>query len=95
MCGCLILLIGSAFPRVALVLLELFTRYNERSFDSFLVGFVGFLLLPYTTLAYVLVDNWLEPIEGFGWFVVGLAFVIDLSSYAGGASRRGDVVRRR
>jgi hypothetical protein len=86
MCGCLILLIGSISPRVALVLLEIFTRYNERAFDSFMIGFVGFLLLPYTTLAYVLLDNWQNPIDGFGWLIVALGFFIDLSSY-GGASR--------
>jgi hypothetical protein len=95
MCGCLIVLIGSAFPRLTLALLEVFTRYNERAFDSFIVGLVGFLFLPYTTLAFVVMENWLDPITGFGWFVVALGFVVDLSSYVGGASRRGDVRRWR
>jgi hypothetical protein len=88
MCGCLVLLVGAAFPRLAIVLLELFTRYNERAFDSFWLGLVGFLILPYTTLAYVLMQNWQAPVEGFGWFVVGFGFVLDVSAYGGGASRR-------
>ena len=46
MCGCLVIFIGAAFPRVALFLLELFSDYNETAFDSFWEGFIGFLFLP-------------------------------------------------
>lgn len=95
MCGCLVILLGSAFPRFTLVVLELFTDLNDRAFESFWVGFAGFLFLPYTALAFVLMDHWQDPIGGFGWFVVALGFVIDLSSYAGGASQRDDLARMR
>ncbi len=88
MCGCLVLLVGAAFPRVALFLLELFSDYNETAFDSFWEGFLGFLFLPYTTLMYVLMENWQDPINGFGWFVVALGFFLDISSYIGSARRR-------
>ena len=71
------------FPRTALVLLELFTNWNDKAFDSFWVGFIGFLFLPYTTLAFVLMDNLLDPINGFGWFVVVLGFLADVASYGG------------
>ena len=70
MCGCFLIFVGAMFPRTALVLLELFTDFNDKAFDSFWVGFIGFLFLPYTTLAFVLMDNLLDPINGFGWFVV-------------------------
>ncbi len=93
MCGCLVLLFGAAFPRLALVLLEIFSDYNDVAFDSFWVGFAGFLFLPYTTLFYVLMDNWQEGIDGFGWFLVALGFVFDIASY-GGAQRRGAAYRR-
>jgi len=76
------------FPRTALVLLELFTNWNDKAFDSFWVGFIGFLFLPYTTLAFVLMDNLLDPINGFGWFVVIFAFVVDLSSYGAASQSR-------
>lgn len=92
MCGCLVLFVGAAFPRVALVLLELFSDYNDRAFDSFWEGLVGFLLLPYTALFFVLMDNWQDGINGFGWFIVALGFLLDLGSYFGGASRRNTVV---
>ncbi len=87
MCGCLVLLVGAAFPRLAIVLLELFSDYNDRAFDSFWEGFIGFLLLPYTALAFVLMDNWQDGINGFGWFIVVLGFLADLSSYAGTGRR--------
>ena len=35
MCGCLVLLLGAVFPRFALVLIEMFSNWNERAFDSF------------------------------------------------------------
>lgn len=93
MCGCLVLLLGAAFPRAAIVLLELFSDYNDRAFDSFWEGLVGFLLLPYTTLAYVLMQNWQNPINGFGWFFVVLGFLFDLGSYAGSYQKRTVVVQ--
>jgi hypothetical protein len=88
MCGCLIILLGAVFPRTAIVLLELFTNWNDEAFDSFWIGFVGFLFLPFTTLAYILMYHWGDPINGFGWFVVVLAFFVDLSSYFGTATQR-------
>ena len=88
MCGCLVLFVGAAFPRVAIVLLELFSDYNDRAFDSFWEGFVGFVLLPYTTLLFILMENWQDPINGFGWFVVGFGFVADVMHYVGAARRR-------
>jgi hypothetical protein len=91
-CGCLVLFVGAAFPRVALVLLALFSDFTERAFDSFWEGLLGFLLLPYTTLAFVLMENWQDPINGFGWFFVILGFLADLGSYAGGYRQRTVVV---
>lgn len=88
MCGCFLLVIGAAFPRIALLLLELTSNYNDQAFDSFWVGFAGFLFLPYTTLFYVLMENWQDGIDGFGWFLVALGFLFDLGSYGSGARRR-------
>jgi len=80
-------LFGAVFPRFTIVILELFTDLNDRAFDSFWIGFVGFLFLPYTTLAYVLMDYWGDPINGFGWVIVVFAFLVDLGSYFGTARR--------
>jgi hypothetical protein len=95
MCGCLLLFVGAAFPRIGLVLLEVFSDYNDRAFSSFWEGFVGFLFLPYATLFYVLMDNWQDGINGFGWFFVVLGFLFDIGSYTDGYRRRHVVVEGR
>lgn len=87
MCGCFVLLFGAVFPRAAIVLLELFSNWNDTAFDSFWIGFAGFVFLPYTTLAYVLMDQWGDPINGFGWAVVVFAFLVDLGNWSGTGSQ--------
>ena len=47
---CLILLLALLGPRVAIVLMALFTSYFERPFDGLLVPILGFFFLPFTTL---------------------------------------------
>ena len=95
MCGCFVLLLGAAFPRVGIVLLEIFSDFNARAFESFWVGFAGFLLIPYTTFFYVLMYNWQDGgVTGFGWFIVVLGFLLDIGSYAGTAYRRDVIVVR-
>ena len=92
MCGCFVLFVGAAFPRIAIVLLQLTTDFNEQAFDSFWVGFAGFLFLPYTTLFFVLMENWQHGIDGFGWFLVALGFLLDIGNYTGGFRRRQVIV---
>jgi hypothetical protein len=53
------------------------------------VPLLGFFLLPWTTLAYAVMWSSSDRVSGFEWFLVILAFVIDLGSYArGGRERR-------
>ncbi len=44
--------------------------------------FLGFFLLPWTTLAYAVMWSSSNGVAGFEWFIVILAFVFDLGSYA-------------
>jgi hypothetical protein len=60
----------------------------DQAFNSFWIGFVGFLLLPWTTLAWAVAYAPITGVTGFGWFIVILGFVIDLSSYASGFQAR-------
>ncbi len=92
MCGCFVLGLGAFFPRLALALMALFNDEITRAFDgSWIVPFIGWLLLPYTTLIYVLVHWWQGSVEGFMWFFVVLAFLTDLASYGGSYSRRSEI----
>ena len=88
MCGCLVLLLGAIFPRFALVLIEIFSDWTDRAFDSFWIGFAGWLLLPYTTVAYTVMNAWGDPISGFGWIIVTFGFVADLANWFGSGTRR-------
>jgi hypothetical protein len=54
-CGCIVALIGMAAPRFAIFLLWLFSDRMAIAFNGFLEAFLGFLLLPFTTLFFALV----------------------------------------
>lgn len=80
--GCLVILFALISPRLALFLIWIFSDLLSRAFDSWLVPFLGFFLLPWTTLAYAAMWASSDGVVGFEWFLVILAFVVDLSSYA-------------
>jgi hypothetical protein len=85
---CLIALIAVLSPRLALVLLWLFTNYVDRAFSGWFWPLLGLIFLPWTTLLYVLVDIAPGPIHVAGWIVIGLGVVIDLNSWAQASRRR-------
>ena len=86
---CLVALLALISPRLAIIALWLFSDILSRSMDSWLLPLIGFFLLPWTTLAYaVMWDVGTNNVTGFEWFVVGLAFLADLGSYAGGRRAR-------
>lgn len=80
--GCLVALFALISPRLALFVLLLFTGLIGEAFDGWLVPILGFFLLPWTTLAYVVMHWSSNGALGFEWFIVILAFVLDLGSYA-------------
>jgi hypothetical protein len=88
MCGCIIALVAMLSPRFAIFLLWLFTDRMSVAFNSFWTGLLGFLLLPWTTLAWAVVYAPVRGVTGFGWFLVILGFVVDISSYVGSAQAR-------
>jgi hypothetical protein len=88
MCGCLVALAALLSPRLAIFLIWLFGNRMDYAFDSFWIGFIGFLFLPWTTLAWTVAYAPITGVTGFGWFVVILGFVFDISAYAGSAQAR-------
>jgi hypothetical protein len=86
---CLVVLLAFISPRLALFAIFLFSDLLSRAFDSWFVPLLGFFLLPWTTLAYaVMWSTSSNQVSGFEWFIVILAFVIDLGSYARGSRER-------
>jgi hypothetical protein len=95
---CLVAFASWLSPRLALFLMWVLKLGDDRlsvAFNSFLIGFLGFLFLPWTALAYAICFAPGVPhgVNGFGWFVVGFAFIVDLMSYTSGdrARRRRNV----
>ena len=88
--GCLLALLALISPRLVLFLLWILGSVLSRAFDSWVIPFLGFFLLPWTTLAYAAFWEWGpgHHVTGFEWFFVVLAFFIDVSSYAGGQRAR-------
>ena len=88
--GCFLALLALISPRLVLILLWIFSDLLSRAFDSWLLPFLGFFLLPWTTLTYAAFWDWGagREVTGFEWFFVGLAFVIDLTSYGVGRRAR-------
>ena len=84
-CGCLLVLLGSAFPRVALVLTWIFSDRVDIAFEGgFALPLLGLIFLPYTTLFYVFAYAPVVGVSSLGWFFVVLGFLLDLSSLFGG-----------
>ncbi len=82
-CACLLALLGAVAPRLALILMWLFTDLLSQAFDSFVLPLLGFLFLPLTTVIYVFVSpGGLGP---FDWILLVIGFLIDLGSYGSGA----------
>ena len=84
---CLVALFAIISPRLALFAMWLFSDILGRAYDSWFVPFLGFFILPWTTLAYAAMwDIGSNRVSGFEWFIVILAFFIDLSSWFGSRS---------
>jgi hypothetical protein len=89
--GCLVVLLAFISPRLALFAIFLFSDLLSRAFDSWFVPLLGFFLLPWTTLAYaVMWSASSNQVTGFEWFIVILAFLIDLGSWANRGRARRD-----
>jgi hypothetical protein len=87
--ACFAALLALISPRLALVAIWLFSNLLSRAFDSWFVPLLGFFVLPWTTLAYAAMwDAGTNEVKGLEVFIVILAFVLDLGSYAGGGRSR-------
>jgi len=87
--GCFVVLFALISPRLALFFVAIFSDLLSRSFDSWVIPFLGFFLLPWTTLAYTCMWSLgSNEVTGFEWFIVILAFLADLSGYGLIGNRR-------
>jgi hypothetical protein len=87
-CGCLLALGAMLSPRLAIFIVWLFTDRMGIAFQHFWMGLVGFVFLPWTTLAWALAYRRGTGVTGFGWFLVIFAFLVDLSTHAAASQAR-------
>lgn len=86
---CFALILAVISPRLAIIGVWIFSDDLSRAYESWFLPFIGFFLLPWTTLAYaILWSVGSNGVTGFEWFLVILAFLADLGSYAGTARGR-------
>jgi hypothetical protein len=84
---CLLILLLILGPRAVIVVWWLLAPLQwSAAFGSVLWPILGFLLLPWTTLVYVLVAP--GGVVGLDYLWLALAVVVDLSSHAGGRAYR-------
>lgn len=92
---CLLVIVAVFLPRVALVVIWLFSFYLERAYDSIVWPVLGFLFMPYTTLAYAFAVNSGHGLRGMYLLLLIVAVILDISSLGGGGhSYRGRRRRR-
>lgn len=92
---CLLALIALAFPRLVLVALAIFSNYLADAYQTLVWPILGFLFMPFTTLAYAWAWHATSgSVSGFPLFVVILAVLMDLGTVGGGYSKRTVIIRR-
>lgn len=82
--GCLFALLAGFAPRIALVLVWIFTNLVDRAFHGFVLPLLGLIIFPYATLFYVLAYSPVTGVNGWGWAFVVLGFIFDIGHWAGG-----------
>ena len=86
---CFLVVVILLFPRVALVLMWLFSTYLQRAYQGgLLLPLLGFIFLPLTTIVYAWEVNSGMPTAGINLLWLLLAVLIDLGGLGGGAHRQ-------
>jgi len=85
---CVLALLAFVGPRLVILLLSVFTNYMSRAFDTFSWPFLGFIFLPWTTIAFAIAQNEFGGLSGLGLLIVALGFLGDIGVLGGGARGR-------
>ncbi|MCC6797499.1 MAG: hypothetical protein IT366_20465 [Candidatus Hydrogenedentes bacterium] len=88
---CLLILIVLITPRIALVLMWLFS-YTATAFQTNIWPLLGFFFMPYTTCAYAIGMNANGGFHGWSLVLLIIGVMFDLGSHGGSARSRRKVV---
>ena len=88
---CLFALLAIAFPRIAIVLLWLFTNFFAGVYHGIIVPVLGFIFLPLTLIVYTYLLNTHQPMGTVQIVIIFIAVIVDLGLVGGGtvSRRRG------
>jgi hypothetical protein len=89
--GCLAL----AFPRLAIILVVIFSDYIGNACQTVFWPLIGFIFMPLTVLAYAWAINSNGAVEGFHLVVLVLAVLVDLGLLGNGGHSGHRTVRAR
>ena len=86
---CLLALLAVAFPRIAIVLLWLFTNFFTGVYQNVILPVLGFLFLPLTLIVYTYVQK-VHPgaMTAPQLIFIFIAVILDLGLVGGSYSRR-------
>lgn len=85
---CLLAILIAAFPRVAIVLLYLFTNFFTHVYTSLIIPIIGFIFLPLTLIAYTYILNAHMPMNVTTLVILFITVILDLGLVGGMARRR-------
>lgn len=85
---CLVGCLALGAPRVAIVLVVLFSDYIGRAYETTLWPLLGFFFMPLTTLAYAWAVNTHGSVSGLYLAVVVIAALMDLGVIGAGSRQR-------
>jgi hypothetical protein len=87
---CILALLAFFFPRLVIILLAIFGNYMDAAYKTLIWPLLGFLFLPYTTLAYAWAINSSpnHSLQGLGLIVFVIAILVDIGVIGGGAKAK-------
>ena len=84
---CLALIAGFIGPRIALFVWWIFGDKVDAAFDTWVWPLLGLLLLPWTTLFYVIAWSFPEGVHGADWLIVAIGVALDVMTYSARAAK--------
>jgi hypothetical protein len=89
--GCLLVLLGGVFPRLALFIVWVARpKMVDAAFSSWIWPLLGLIFLPFATLVYVILWQ-AGGLHGFDWFWVILAALLDIGHWAASSTQRRQI----
>ena len=89
--GCIFAVFTFLFPRFAFLMVWIARpELVSKAFDTILIPFIGVMVLPFTTLMYVILYA-PNGIDGWDWIWIGIAVFFDFANLAGNYVQRDQV----